>query len=146
MRASSRVVRSSSSTPAFAARTLSASGNEQAVALHHEAEDVAALAAAEALPRFAAGRHRERRRLLAVERAQALVRGPGLLQLDRLADDVDDAELALDFGCDADRQIAPPRLARRQLTTGRACEWACQVLTSRVPEEYHPDVNTRWGY
>ena len=96
-------------------------GERQPVALHHEAEDVAALAAAEALPGVADGRHGERGRLLAVERAQALVRGPGLLQLDRLADDVDDAELALDFGCDADRQTAPPRSDRAPPTpTGHA--------------------------
>jgi len=61
------------------------------------------------MPGFTARSDHERRRFLAVERAQALVGRPGLLQLDRLADDVDDTELALDFGCDADRQIAPPR-------------------------------------
>jgi hypothetical protein len=84
----------------------------KAVALHDEAEDVAALAAAEALPRVAAGCHGERRRLLAVERAEALVGGTGLLELDRLADDLDDTELALDFGCNADRQTRPPRAHR----------------------------------
>ncbi len=86
-------------------------GERQAVALHHEAEDVAALAAAEALPGIPGRRDRERRCLLAVEGAQTLVGGAGLLQRDRLTDDVDDAELVLDFGCDADRQT--DLLARR---------------------------------
>ncbi len=103
-RASSREVRSSISTPARLARILSASGKVEAVAAHDEAEDVAALAAAEAVPALAAGRDDEARRLLAVERAEALVGGPRLLERDRLPDDVEDGQLALHFGCDADGQ------------------------------------------
>ncbi len=75
-----------------------------AVAFHHEAEDVAALAAAEAVPALARGRDDEARRLLRVERAQSLERGARLLQLDGLPDDVEDGQLGLDFGCDADCQ------------------------------------------
>jgi hypothetical protein len=36
-----------------------------------------------------------------MERAEPLERGARLLQLDRLADDVDDGELVLDLCCDA---------------------------------------------
>ncbi len=92
------VVRSSSSTPARAARRLSASGNSHAVALHDEAEDVAAQAAAEALPALAGRRDDEGRRLLAVERAEPLEGRARLLELDGLADDVDEIDLVLD-GC-----------------------------------------------
>src|SRR5215210_2668189 len=76
------------------------------VALHHEAEDVAAQAAAEAVPAVAGRGHHERRRLLAVERAEPLVRGAGLLQADRLADYVDDVQPTLHFGRNADCQTA----------------------------------------
>ena len=76
----------------------------EAVAAHDEAEDVAALAAAEAVPALASGRDDEARRLLAVEGAEALVGGPRLLERDRLPDDVEDGQLALHFGCDADGQ------------------------------------------
>ena len=91
----------------------------QAVALHHEAEDVATEPAPEALPALAHGGNDERGSLLAVEGAQPLERRPRLLQRHRLADDVDDRELALDFGCNADCQTptsgpAPP--LRRGLT------------------------------
>ena len=79
-------------------------GKRQAVALHDEAEDVAAEPAAEALPALAHGRDHERGCLLTVERAETLERGPRLLQRHRLADDVDDRELVLDFGCNADCQ------------------------------------------
>ncbi len=71
-----------------------------AVALHHEREHVAAEPAAEALPGITARGNRERRRLLAVERAQALEGRAGLLQLDRLADHVDDVQPALDLCLD----------------------------------------------
>ena len=80
-------------------------GEADAVALHDEAEDVAAQAAAEALPALAGRGDVERRRLLTVERAETLVGAARLLQLDGLADDVDHAQLALDFRGDADGQI-----------------------------------------
>ena len=83
----------------------------QPVALHDEAEDVAALAAPEALPGIAGRGNRERRSLLAVEGAETLVRRASLLQLDRLANDVDDAELVLDLGSNADRQTDLPTRA-----------------------------------
>ena len=54
------------------------------IALHHEAEDVAAQATPEAVPRLACGGHDEAGRVLPVERAQALVGGAGLAQLDGL--------------------------------------------------------------
>ncbi len=79
-----------------------------AVSLHHEAEDVASKAAAEAVPGVASWGDDERRCLLAVERAEALVGAPCLLQADGLADDLDDRQLVLHFGCDTDRQTAPP--------------------------------------
>jgi hypothetical protein len=92
-------------------------GKAQAVALHHEAEDVTALAAPEALPGVTSGRDGERGGLLAMKRAEALVRGPGLLELNGLADDVDDTELALDLGCDADRQTDLPPGTRSRPST-----------------------------
>ena len=79
-------------------------GEREGVALHHEREDVAVLAAPEAVPGVARGRHDERRRLLAVERAQPLEGGARLLQLDRLPHHVRDGQAALDLGDDADRQ------------------------------------------
>ena len=58
-----------------------------------EGVDVAALAAAEAVEVAVVGPHVERRRLLVVERAQALERiGAGPAQLDVVADDVLDAD------------------------------------------------------
>ncbi len=78
------------------------------VALHDEAEDVATKAAAEAVPALPRGSDDERRCLLAVERTEALVGRARLLQADRLADDVDDGQSGLHFGCDTDRQTAPP--------------------------------------
>ena len=70
------------------------------VALHDEVEDVATPAAAEALPGLARRRDGERRRLLAVERAQSLVRRARLAQLDGLADQLNKVDLLLDFcGC-----------------------------------------------
>ena len=89
-------------------------GEGRPIPLHDEAEDVAAQPAAEAVPRLAAGCDHERRCLLAVEGAQALVGGASLLQRDRFADDIDDRQLALDLGSDADRQIHSfaPRTSR----------------------------------
>src|SRR5689334_20319604 len=80
-------------------------GEWHGVALHHEAEDVAAESAAKAMPGLAGGRDDERRCLLAVERAEPLVGGPRLLEADRLADHIDDGQLVLHFGCNADRQM-----------------------------------------
>ena len=79
-----------------------------AVALHDEAEDVAAQPASEAVPAVTPGGDDERRCLLAVERTQSLVGRARLLQADGLADDLDDRQLVLDLGCDTDRQMAPP--------------------------------------
>src|SRR4029078_3661024 len=76
----------------------------QAVALHHEVEDVAALATAEALPPAACGSDRERGGLLAVEGAEALVRRAGLLQLDRLAHRSATPRLAFVLGAQATAQ------------------------------------------
>ena len=90
------------------------------IALHDEAEDVAPLAAPEAVPALPGGRDDERGGLLGVEGTEALERGPGLPKRDCLADDVRDAELALDFGCCADRQAAPPGLRRLPPTAGLA--------------------------
>ncbi len=77
-------------------------GEAHAVALHDEAEDVSAEAAAEALPALAGRRDDEARRLLAVERAEALERRARLLQLDRLPDHIGDLEPALHFRGDTD--------------------------------------------
>ncbi len=79
-------------------------GERDAVPAHDEAEDVPSLATAEAVPRLAGGRDDEGRRLLTVERAQALEGGAGLLQLHGLADDLDDREPVLHFSGDADGQ------------------------------------------
>src|SRR5687768_7770115 len=65
-----------------AGETTERLGKVNAVAFHDEVEDVAAPAAAEALPALAAGRDGERRCLLTVERAQPLERGTGLSKLD----------------------------------------------------------------
>ncbi len=138
----------------------------QAVALHHEAEDVAAQPAAEAMPALASRRHDERGCLLPVERTQTLVGRARLLQADRLADHVDDRQLALDLGGRADRQtrsFAPPGpgARRRPYASGpparsRTWLWACQVLTSPMsshdalpeahlssPCQYPPGVSRR---
>ncbi|MBI3748128.1 MAG: hypothetical protein HY262_04700 [Chloroflexi bacterium] len=83
-------------------------GEGHAVALHDEAEDVAAQTAAEAVPALALRGDHEGRCLLAVERAETLVGRARLLQADRFPDHVDDGQPALHFGCDTDRQTAPP--------------------------------------
>jgi hypothetical protein len=72
------------------------------VALHHEAEHVAAQAAAKALPALPVGSHIEGGGLLTVERAQPLERCTRFLELDGLADDIDDRQPVLDFRGDAD--------------------------------------------
>ena len=69
----------------------------QTLAAHDEAEDVAALAAAEAVPAVAGRGHDEAGGLLAVERAEPLVGGAGFAQLHLLTDDLQDRQLALDF-------------------------------------------------
>ncbi len=93
-------------------------GERDAVALHHEAEDVAAEATAEALPGVAARGHGERGCLLAVERAEPLEGRARLLQLHRLADHIDDVQPALDFACDPacrdPRLRCPPQFCTRQ--------------------------------
>ena len=62
-----------------------------------EAEDVAGDAASEAVIELARGVDGKRRRLLAVEGAEAgIVLRAGLLQLDVVADDADDVRLLLD--------------------------------------------------
>ncbi len=73
----------------------------EAVALHQEGEDVATLAAAEAVPRLAVGADDERRRLLRVERAQALEGGACPLESNRLANEVGNRNLRFDLGSDA---------------------------------------------
>src|SRR5207249_7481211 len=94
-------------------------GKADPVALHHEIEDVASLAAPEALPRLAAGGDHERGRLLRVERAQPLVGLACLLEGNLFADQLDDVELRLDLGSDADRQ--PPSPSSRPAGGGNTC-------------------------
>ena len=72
-------------------------GESQPFAAHDEAEDVSALAAAEAMPALAGGSHDEAGGLLPVERAEPLEGRARLSQLHGLADDIDDRQLALDF-------------------------------------------------
>ena len=109
-----------------------------AVPLHDEAEDVPAQPATKAFPGLARWCHDERRGLLAVKGTQPLERGAGLPELNRLADDVSDAELVLDLGRDACCRDGPPRscLARPPGSASRAefRTWlrACQVLTRHV--------------
>ena len=79
-------------------------GEVDPLALHDEAEDVAAQPAAEALPGLASGGDDERGRLLPVEGAEALVAGPGLLERHLLADEVDDVDAALDLSGNACRR------------------------------------------
>ena len=72
-------------------------GERNVFDLLDEAEDVAGDAAAEAVIELARGVDGERRRLLAVEGAEAgVVLRAGLLQLDVVADDADDVGLLLD--------------------------------------------------
>ncbi len=77
-------------------------GEVDRVALHDKVEEVTAAAAAKALPRLARRSDGERRRLLAVEGAQALVGRTRLAQLDTLADQVDEVDLLLDLCGSAD--------------------------------------------
>jgi hypothetical protein len=104
-------------------------GEGRTVPLHDETEDVAAQAAPEAMPALAGRSDDERRRLLTVEGTEALVGGARLLQRDALADDVDDRQLALHFGSDADRQtrsFTPRDQPRRRFG-------ACPETTRTVP-------------
>jgi len=71
------------------------------VTAHQEGEDVAALSAAEAMPRLPIRGHDEGGCLLGVERAETLVRGAGPLELHGLADDINDGEFRLDLGGEA---------------------------------------------
>ena len=75
-----------------AGQVLDRLGEAQVVDLPHERDDVAALAAAEAVEEPLGRAHLERRGLLVVEGAQALhVAAAGGAQLDPLADDLLDA-------------------------------------------------------
>ena len=66
--------------------------------LHHEGDDIAALAALpEAAPGLPVGRDNERGRLLGVEGAQAGEVLPGAAQLDRFGDQVNDVNAGFDF-------------------------------------------------
>ena len=67
-------------------------GKRLAAVLHQEADGRAVRAAAEAVVELLRRAHRERRRLLAVERAARLVVRPGLLERDVAVDDVDDVD------------------------------------------------------
>jgi hypothetical protein len=69
-----------------------------------------------------------------VERAQALVRRARLLEGDDLADDVDDRQLALDLGGDADRQTPLLTRARDQLTPPVFCPWTASERCCVVPD------------
>ena len=74
-------------------------GEGEPVDLHQEGDDVAALAAAEAVPELARGRDVERRRLLVVEGAQALQRAAaGVAEGDVAGDDLVDARLLAHLG------------------------------------------------
>ena len=66
--------------------------------LHVEGEDVAALAAAEAVEVLRVGEDDERGRLLLMERAEPLVAAAGALELHVGADQLDDVGAFADFG------------------------------------------------
>ena len=100
-------------------------GEGHAVALHDEAEDVAAQAAAEALPALASGRHDEARGLLPVERAQALEGRARLPERDGLTDHVRDLEPTLHFRSDTDSRAAPPMVIVRCTYRRRGVEVRC---------------------
>ena len=98
-----------------------------AVVLHEELEDVAALAAAEALEALALRVHREARGLLVVERAAGLPRGAGALEGDAVPDHLHDVGAGADvfddgFGDDghgaADSTRTPRGGARRLPSRG----------------------------
>ncbi len=84
-----------------------------ALELHDEVEDVAVLLAAEAVKEALVGRHVERRRLLAVERAQTLPVATRLTQLHVLPDHADDVGRVADLRDDVVRNhrldALPPR-------------------------------------
>ena len=87
--------------------------------LHHEVDHAAALAAAEAVEHAVRGPDVHRRRLLVVERAQALQRpGAGAAQRDVLADDLVDPDAVADLRDvavpDPSRHAAESRRGRRQ--------------------------------
>ena len=101
-------------------QTLQCVGEAEPLAAHDEAEDVAALPTAEAVPAVARRGHDEAGGLLAVERAEPLVGGARLAQFHLLADDLEDRELALHFGGNAYGQmhlllIRRPTSPRRSL-------------------------------
>ena len=72
-------------------------GKLEPFVLHQEAEDVAALAASEAVEDLPVGVDVEARRLLVVEGAESLPVRPGLLQLDVAGDEGDDVRPVSDF-------------------------------------------------
>jgi hypothetical protein len=72
-------------------------GEGQRLRLHDEAEDVAVLAAAEAVIEAALFAHRERRRLLGVERTQTGDAAAAALECHDIADDVRDARALADL-------------------------------------------------
>ena len=95
--------------------------------LHHEGEDGAALAAAEAVEEAALVADRERRRLLAVERAEADVVAPLPLQIDVGGDDLDDADPVPDG---LERLVRDPARHRR---SGRAVRpWGGSAVPLRT--------------
>ncbi len=76
----------------FVGQALDGLGKRQAVGLHHETEDVAVLAGGEAMIKALLVVDREGRRLLHLERRQALELAPGALQRNLAAHDLADAE------------------------------------------------------
>ena len=71
-------------------------GKRGLVHLHHELEDVAALAAAEAMVELLGGVNGEGRRFLLMERAKAAEILAAFFQANVFADDADDVRLLLD--------------------------------------------------
>ena len=143
-RASSRRVCSSISTPAFAASVFRASGNPLPSRCITNEKTSPPRPQPKQCHVSRPGVTTKDGGLLAVERAQALVGRAGLLERDRLADDVDDGELVLDFGSDADGQAdLPIRGTRRPWTSAwdprRASQRPCQGLdTAQMPRSLHP--------
>ena len=93
-------------------------GERDPVGLHDEAEHIAALAAAEAVPHLRRGVHLARRRLLLMERTAAPEIAPPLAQGHALADDGDQIArladllyvLVADALCHASSQRRRPRM------------------------------------
>ena len=116
-----------SSMPEPRREPLDGLGERQVVDLLHERDDVAALAAAEAVVEADLRPHVERRRALVVERAEPLQRAdPGRLEGDVLADDLLDARRARGpsrrpRGGSASHRLSPrPGRADAATSTGHA--------------------------